>query len=681
MKNKIIISLLIAVFVSQVVGPSSARAQFLFPGTLVVDVATNLNTSLTAAATTATAAAVTASAAAELAGKATQTGFLLSGLNNPLDAGARAGTDIAGSACTGIETAEKIAATADSFGDFTAVGGSPVESVKLTAKIAALESVRTCRVANKEALLKLPSLSVVGATEVAKRQNDLSAEISALGIRIDNLTARKNASIKEVLKAVLVRIVLNLNKSLTTELVNNMVDKYRIEDYLAYGDAVATQVYSAKFINENYKGDARNQMMIRAALLSEKLPSQAKVVAAFANQKAEEYLGEECGSVNGTAAAVSSQDDPAKFARCLAAYGNAQANPAYHKSQADDQAAVVKAAAKSAAQNELDSSNGFAPARNCSGAVSQQQQIDAQYEKAASDYALYARVVNNLEQALEANPPTTTQEEYDKAQNAYAQAKADYEALSASGTGSKIIDICEAISTPGEFVSQRIGDFLTQHLNQASSLQADNLPFYADFISGVASNFLTNIITGRGGSKTQVLKEAGVDALRGSVNVLASGTAQGQAQIKPPVFNGSNTTPSASISVYPAGGQNTDTRSTLEIGKKYVLVGNYTNISKATDVIISGASPEVDREYSIDSLKTGYSFNNFEFEIPFIAQAGTAGDPPIKVINVTFIVKSTEAGKDDQSFGPYSYTYTLGTVKGATTVVGPRGPSVSLRSR
>ena len=96
--------------------------------------------------------------AEELAAKTAQTIDINLVLNNPLDQTALAGIRSGNTACDGIEKAEQTVNTADSLGDFSVIGGSPAQTVKLTAKLAALQSVLACRQATLKSVdLLIPS--------------------------------------------------------------------------------------------------------------------------------------------------------------------------------------------------------------------------------------------------------------------------------------------------------------------------------------------------------------------------------------------------------------------------------------------------------------------------------------------------------------------------------------------
>ena len=94
----------------------------------------------------------------------------------------------------------------------------------------------------------------------------LNAEINSLSVRLENLRARQSQTIKDVLKAVALKIALNLSQRLTTVMVNKLVQKYRIQNELAYADAVATQIYTADSIKKNFQGKTADKLILRSLL-------------------------------------------------------------------------------------------------------------------------------------------------------------------------------------------------------------------------------------------------------------------------------------------------------------------------------------------------------------------------------------------------------------------------------
>ncbi len=398
------------------------------------------------------------------------------------------------------------------------IGGGLGESAKLSKSIVKAVAAKECVDAYITALGSISSQTLTMGQDIQREQDKYTKISESLRKITEDLKARQNASVKDVLKAFMVKLVLNLNKNLTTKLVNSMVEKYKIDDYLAYGDAVATQVYSMKYINENFKGDARTQMMMRSLIQSDKIPQKAKIAQAFASTKAQDYLGSQCNGIGQLD--VENMDS----LKCLAAFGSEQSSSAFQFQTAQDQAQKIKSAGQQSAQAEVAQSNGFAPPRDCSGSLALQQQIDTKYETATNELVAAAGVLDQLQKAYKGKK--TTKAELDKAQAAFNDIEKKYKDLP-SQDAEPVIDICKAIDSPASFVGDQLNNFVKQHLDQGSQLKSDNLPFYANFLSDVASNFLGNLLTG-GKSSSKIFKEAGFQAMNGAIGELASNLPKAQ---------------------------------------------------------------------------------------------------------------------------------------------------------
>ena len=402
------------------------------------------------------------------------------------------------------------------------IGGGGFEASSLTVEIKTLEKELGCINLQISVLQKKPIQTVLGGQELQREQALYERAKAAIEQRLETLNARTSAGWKGMAKALMVRTLLSLNKSLTTRVVNDLVQKYKIDDYLAYGDAVATQVYAMKYIDQNYQGDPRTQMMMRSLIQSEKVPEQARVAASFANQQAKQYMGSACSGVGQLDA-----QNPDSL-HCLSAMGQVEASPTYRYLKAVDMAGQVKGEAVKTAQAEISQSDGYAPPRDCSDSLSQQKQLDAKIQATASEAEAAEAVLDKLNEALKSGQ--TTQAEVDKAQAAFYAADTKLVELPQE-IDTPVIDICKAIDSPGKFVAGSVQKFLDQHLEQASQMQSDNLPAYMTFMSDMASNFLTNLLTG-GKSSSKVFKEAGLQGLNNAVG----SASQSQAPTLPDSF-------------------------------------------------------------------------------------------------------------------------------------------------
>lgn len=331
---------------------------------------------------------------------------------------------------------------------------------------------------------------------------------------INSIKDKLDNSVKDFLKAILIRSLQNINKDLTTRVVNGLVEKFKISNYLQYADALGGQIYAMDYINKNFDGDARQQMMIRQ-LAQDQLLGRVEgvsVAKAFAQQKAEEYLGPYANGIDFT--------DP-DFYFALAKAGSPEANPEYQYGQAEEQSRQAIATGLANANLEIANGKGFLPPRDCSGSVAEQQAIDEKQVQAGRRYTSALQVKGKLLNSK----PRPAQAEIDKAQTELEAAQEALRALPKE-VSKPVVEICKAIENPGGAVADQISGFLNSHLDEAANFDSANLPFFVTFLSDVASNFVSNVITG-GKSTGQLFKEAGLGALQSTVG-LAINTAVNQ---------------------------------------------------------------------------------------------------------------------------------------------------------
>jgi hypothetical protein len=336
-------------------------------------------------------------------------------------------------------------------------------------------------------------------------------------------------------------------------------------------------------------------------------------------------------------------------------------------SVATDQALAAQHAGQANASAEISQSNGFAPPRDCSGSVTLQKQLDDQFDKVGNDKTIAELTEEKLAAALAAGK--TTQAEYDKAVKARDQANANYDKLN-KDTPTAIIDICKGITSPAAFVSTTISDFLKQHIDQSTQLQANNLPFYATFLSDMATNFLTNILTG-GKSTSQVLKEAGTAGLNAALGGLSGQTTGSTTPAGGTTTTGGGPTVTGSASIYALASGSTDQTTTLVAGQTYTIVIDFSDIDtqdfRPYKISVSGGGTAG----TFTREMTGAEETARQVKFSYTATA----TPP--VITATFFAKGFTGQPDDQA-GPYSTGFGIGQVHGASIIL-PRGPEVSLR--
>lgn len=478
------------------------------------------------------------------------------------------------------------------------IGGGKAEAAQLTAQAQEYGQYILCI---QEYLTKIkdPKYITVRNLNEANRLNNYitlySDALTKLDAKVVNLRERASAGWKDIAKAVLLTTIMKVNQNVTTNLINRAIDKYKINDYLKYADAVATQIYSMKYIDQNYTGDEEKKMVLRSILANSGTEQVTNLLKVSAEKRAQDFLSKVCDPAKGAYDYGNMQ-----YLKCMAMQASAEASPVYQTTTILEEAGAAKVAGQQAARDEMTDGKGYAPVRNCFGTVDQQKMIDNEWTQAATDLQVSKetnlRVLQsatiNLDEIDKANiSPADKQKLIDaqKAEVAKAQKAADdaqkaYENLKTKRVSGNIVDICEAIASPASFIANSLDSFLKQHLDQATQLRTENLPFFAKFFSDVAGNFLSKIILGafnNNSANAKVVKESGVKALTGAVvtdqaSVNSMVSAANTSATQNTTIEGVNG--NVDIYVYPEGGDAGNRTLILDEGKSYVLVVDFKQL-------------------------------------------------------------------------------------------------------
>jgi hypothetical protein len=386
---------------------------------------------------------------------------------------------------------------------FGLIGESEFDAVKIEAELKTVGAAKVCVASYLKGSIGVPSVTQAVADDMIRTQLTFQHLDSVYGERIEMLTSRQSATMKQILRAVMLKILQNVEKDLTTRVVNGLVQKFKISNYLQYADALGGQVYAMDYINKNFEGDARQQMMVRQLVQSRLVGGQdgVMVAKAFAQDKAEQFIGYDFKNLDVT--------DPNMYLK-LADLGSPNANPDYHEAVAQEQSITAYASGLANANLEISNGKGFLPPRDCSGSVSEQQALDQKQLELGRKYLAAQQVYAKLVQAT----PKVKPADLAQAKEALDAVQTELRALPQE-VSKPVVEICKAIENPGGAVADQINSFLTKHLTEATDFKPENLPFFATFLSDVASNFITNIVTGGKGSG-QLLKEAGLGILDSS---------------------------------------------------------------------------------------------------------------------------------------------------------------------
>jgi hypothetical protein len=386
---------------------------------------------------------------------------------------------------------------ADNFGTIDVIAGSAGTLAKLTAKISILTAVKNC----KEATLNAASTPSISIVENVVRSGDmakLAIDIANLEARIDKLKETRSEVNVQIWKGVAMRILLNAQSRLTTRLVNNLVSKYKIGNVLQYVDAASTFIYTKDYIQNNFKDD-EDKMIIRSILTNDAFSNKVLPAIRSKASRTLSYIPDELDIA-----------DPDYYIK-LAQAGTGEADPYLLQTVFEDQAAKAKANGDEAAKNEANSGEGFVPVRNCAGAVAQQNDIDRKNIQYSYDVRDREEALEKLKARRTADINSVEPTEIAQAMKDLAEARTKLQKMP-EAVGGPIVKLCDAIQNPGASIAKSINGYLTTSLGNASNVKSENLPFFANFLESVATNFVGSIIEGQKPG-LNILTDAGFKAV------------------------------------------------------------------------------------------------------------------------------------------------------------------------
>jgi hypothetical protein len=457
------------------------------------------------------------------------------------------GASAANQSCAVADQAYSVGDTVAQFGfsGLSLIGGSPLLTTQLTAKITKLEGFIACRQAVLATLEGIVTPDLITAQPKQTVYNAATAAITSMKAKEDSLKAQLADATQGFWKTLLVSVLLQTSKAVADTLVAKLVNNYKISNLKQYADSAATLMYDNQFIRENFP-NAQDQLMARAILTNPAFRSQIQPSIFVAANAA---LGYNPNAIN-----------PASpnFYGQMAAMGSPSANPYYLQTAYVGGVDQSHAAAMATAQQQISQGSGYKAPVNCAGTLTQQRQVDAQYQalqtQAQNRSALLASLTAAVQsgQKVSASDLAKAQADDNAAQLALANAPQAVMSSSGSTSTNPAIIMCEAISSPAVLVNQGIDALFKAVGGNLTQYNSNNLPGYINIISGIASQIGTSMVLGGvgAGASSALLNEnkavAATAALAASTNSAA---------------NGSNTNLDGSsnfvIGIYPSSGNST----------------------------------------------------------------------------------------------------------------------------
>ena len=410
------------------------------------------------------------------------------GVGLPGTGSAAAGSFKAGKvSCNTIKKTLEAADMADLANISTAVVGEGYTKVtKLTVKYNGLKALKIClELFNTMVELGDPIVASTGLAAISSlgfNKTTLAVSIADISRKMDSVKESTNQAWADVWKAITVRLLMQAQQKITTNMVNNLIQKYKVSNYTQYANAVAGQVYNYQYLKQ-YSSKGSDQAIVRSLL-----PGGIGKASAMPmiKAKADKSFGQKVDLVD--------LDDPNFFAE-MAKKGSSNANPSFQEYLAESGAMEVASKSQAKASEEISTNNGFKGSWDCK--ESRQQTVDAETAKLSKEAEIAYIAYDDLLTMYELDSESVDYFEVQMAEEAYNLAKGKMETYAEAEKDG--VSPCELLN-PGSVISNSTNNYLASHLSSTANMKDANLPFFAKFIESTASNLLNNIIgkTGRG---------------------------------------------------------------------------------------------------------------------------------------------------------------------------------------
>lgn len=467
----------------------------------------------------------------DVSGTISSVGDTITGVATPITAGTttaklvvdgtpieRAITDVilTPTICDSFANANLLLDTLDSVGG--ALAGA--DKAKLTNTFFIQYKVESTRSQLRDCWMPLEIIaqSAKGATNsqaqnLEQNRTLIAQKKQTLTLQLTDYEKQKKQSFQDVFQAIALNFAMEAFKQVTIKGVNELVDKLKINGYLKYADALATQVYSIDYIKQNYSGDKQRELIAASLFKSQALndiPAVSNAVS-IAKQSARKFQ---------TYSKDLDWQNP-KYWGKVSGVADERVWPEYHMMVgfSDAQSAIVNG--KANAQAEVQNGKGFKSMRNCKDVTSVQQKIDS--DLAASNKKVEeAEITLGLLQLAESNPV-----DIQRAEQALQAVLKEAESVQVKSNGG-LAEACEAITQPANFLAETTTKWLDSFIQQQTNFKAENMTLFGTLASKLATTVFKDIINGKGGSVLKELKNSIVPigmsaAMQGVISASGSG--------------------------------------------------------------------------------------------------------------------------------------------------------------
>jgi hypothetical protein len=371
------------------------------------------------------------------------------------------------------------------------------EASSIKAKIIVLEGTKGCldgQVKKVKDSMKTNKV-VIQQQRLQALLDDYTKQKSTVELRLDELNAQFRIAERGFWKAVLIKLLLTNTQRISQNLVQDLTEKFKINDYLGYANALAGTVYTNRLIATTVGGNA-NQMVIRSLitnpLVTGQLHPQAQAAAA--------------GYVAANSQNLAFTD--ANYYESLAKLGDCQAFSWCMTDQWNQQAAQIRSQAQNMSLQEIAQGQGYkSPLTNCSTNLAQQQAIDKQYQALLAEYKDRRKLVDYYDD------PNISEVDREVSAVDDARSRADLAAAQAKleafpyQFNQVALNICEGITSPASKFNFAINDLIGTQISHLKDYNDNNLPEVVKLVSGISDTLIQKYLFGKNISTSHLLQE------------------------------------------------------------------------------------------------------------------------------------------------------------------------------
>lgn len=506
------------------------------------------------------------------------------------------------------------------------------------------DALREANGATKFAASSLFNFSQINAV----KDQGLSQIVNLKNIQ-KQLEGRLQVASQGFWKAVLVGLLLKQTDQLAEKLVNDLTEKFKINNYAQYVGAVADTVYVNSMILRHVDND-KDRAIVRSMITN---PLLKKGIHPAIQAAGDAYVG---GSIT-----QGRFDDP-QWASKIGRDAQGEEYKTQYQSAMISKTDEVIAKAREAAALEVQQSGGYkSTLNNCGPTMSEQKQKDAQYA------AILAEINDrqSLSQTISSANNSTAVE---KAQVGADIKNANSKLASFTDSfGAAVVHICEGVNTPALKFKDTIHDLIGSQIEKFTSYNEHALTGLQSLVVNIADSLVNKLVFGKDYSKGDLINDATGSLTAGIAGTLSKPSASTSTG---GTLGGTTSNPVGNVSIYATTTQGSRVTS-FAANQNYIITFDFADIvdERPFRYVITGLP--LDGTLGSQSLTpTDLAAKKLQFDYKADAK-------PVN-LSITFYAPPAPNTTGDIPLGPYRQSFSAGGVAGASIVL-PRGPALSFR--